>query len=156
MNKLRINRKDLYEIEVNDNGDTIVFPLGDISLPFKLEKAYNDINKIQNDLKAEFTIIEKRQDSKGKNDLMTKFADTVRSVGKVKHKVNPAIPTISINFKRKAPKNTPVDTNTINNMVEFLTADLKCANLIPSTFHTTILKLEQKPFTTILSINLKP
>ena len=31
-----------------------------------------------------------------KNDLMTKFADTVRSVGKVKHKVNPAIPTISI------------------------------------------------------------
>lgn len=91
-----------------------------------------------------------------KNDLMTKFADTVRSVGKVKHKVNPAIPTISINFKRKAPKNTPVDTNTINNMVEFLTADLKCANLIPSTFHTTILKLEQKPFTTILSINLKP
>lgn len=91
-----------------------------------------------------------------KNDLMTKFADTVRSVGKVKHKVNPAIPTISINFKRKAPKNTPVDTNTINNMVEFLTADLKCANLIPSTFHTTILTLEQKPFTTILSINLKP
>ena len=72
MNKLRINRKDLYEIEVNDNGDTIVFPLGDISLPFKLEKAYNDINKIQNDLKAEFTIIDKRQDSKGKDDLMTK------------------------------------------------------------------------------------
>ena len=72
MNKLRINRKDLYEIEVNDNGDTIVFPLGDISLPFKLEKAYDDINKIQNDLKAEFTIIDKRQDSKGKDDLMTK------------------------------------------------------------------------------------
>lgn len=89
-----------------------------------------------------------------KNDLMTKFADTVRSVGKVKHKVNHAI--LTINFKKKAPKNTPVDTNTINNMVEFLTADLKCANLIPSTFHTTILKLEQKPFTTILSINLKP
>ena len=89
-----------------------------------------------------------------KNDLMTKFADTVRSVGKVKHKVNHA--TLTINFKTKSPKNTPVDTNTINNMVEFLTADLKCANLIPSTFHTTILKLEQKQFTTILIINLKP
>ena len=36
-----------------------------------------------------------------KNDLMTKFADTVRSVGKVKHKVNPAIPTISIKFKHR-------------------------------------------------------
>ena len=89
-----------------------------------------------------------------KNDLMTKFADTVRSVGKVKHKVNRAI--LTNKKKRKAPKNTPVDTNTINNMVEFLTADLKCANLIPSTLHTTILKLEQKQFTTILIINLKP
>ena len=91
-----------------------------------------------------------------KNDLMTKFGDTVRSVGKVKHKVNHSILTLIINFKRKAPKNQPVDTNTINNMVEFLTADLKCANLIPSTFHTTIFKLEQKQFTTNLSINLKP
>lgn len=90
-----------------------------------------------------------------RNDLMTKFGDTVLSVGKVKHKVNNAILTLIINFKRKAPKNKTVDTATINNMVEFLTADLKCANLIPSTFHTTIFKLEQKQFTTNLSINLK-
>ena len=91
-----------------------------------------------------------------KTDLISKFGDTVRSVGKVKHKVNHSILPLIINFKRKAPKNQPVDTNTINNMVEFLTADLKCANLIPSTFHTTIFKLEQKQFTTNLSINLKP
>ncbi len=91
-----------------------------------------------------------------KTDLISKFGETVRSVGKVKHKVNHSIITISINFKRNAPKNQSVDTATINNMVEFLTADLKCAKLIPSTFHTTIFKLEQKQFTTILSINLKP
>lgn len=91
-----------------------------------------------------------------KNDLISKFGDTVLAVGKVKHKVNHAILTIIINFKRKAPKNQTVDTATINNMVEFLTADLKCTKLIPSTFHTTIFKLEQKQFTTNLSINLKP
>lgn len=72
MNTLRINRKDIYEIEVNDNGDTIVFYLGDISLPSKLEKAYADINKIQNDLKSKFVIIDKQKDFKGKNDLMTR------------------------------------------------------------------------------------
>lgn len=90
-----------------------------------------------------------------KTDLISKFGDTVLSVGKVKHKVNHSILTLIINFKRKAPKNQTVDTTTINNMVEFLTADLKCANLIPSTFHTTIFKLEQKQFTTNLTINLK-
>ena len=36
MNKLRIQRKDIYEIEVNDNGDTLVFAMVDLSLPFRL------------------------------------------------------------------------------------------------------------------------
>lgn len=72
MNTLRINRKDIYSIEVNDNGDTIDFPLGDITLPFRLEKAYSEINKIQNELKSKLVIIEKQKDTKGKNDLMTK------------------------------------------------------------------------------------
>ena len=37
--KLRIQRKDIYEIEVNDNGDIISFALGDIELPFRLSEA---------------------------------------------------------------------------------------------------------------------
>lgn len=72
MNQLRINRKDIYEIEVNERGETIKFHLGDISLPFKLEKAYNEVGKIQNKLRSQLMIIDKQQDSKGKNDLMTK------------------------------------------------------------------------------------
>ena len=32
MEQLRIQRKDIYEIQVNDNGDTIVFQLGDLEL----------------------------------------------------------------------------------------------------------------------------
>lgn len=90
-----------------------------------------------------------------KNDLMPKFADTVLSVGKVKHKVKHSILTIIINFKRNAHKNNTLDTATINNMVDAITVDLKCNNLIPSTFHTTIFKIEQKQFTTYLTFNLK-
>lgn len=90
-----------------------------------------------------------------KSTLMTKFADTVLSVEKVNHKVKHAILTLSINFKRNAPKNKTVDSSTINHMVDVLSADLKCAKLIPSTFHTSIFNIEQKPFTTYISVNLK-
>lgn len=72
MEQLRIQRKDVYEIQVNDEGDTIRFNLGDLELPFKLEKAANDITKIQNDLKSRLVVIDKQKDSKGKNDLMSK------------------------------------------------------------------------------------
>lgn len=89
-----------------------------------------------------------------KTDLLSKFSDTVLSIGKVKHKVNHAILTIIVNFKRKEPKKQPIDKTTINNIVEFLTADLKCANLIPSSFKPTIFKIEQKHFTTIFTFNL--
>lgn len=90
-----------------------------------------------------------------KTDLMAKFGDTVLSVGKVKHKVKLNIITISINFKRNAHKNKTLDTDTINNMVDDITLDLKSNNLIPSSFHTTIFKIEQKQFTTYLTLNLK-
>lgn len=90
-----------------------------------------------------------------KNDLMTKFADTVLSVGKVNHKVKQAILTLIINFKRNAHKNKTLDNTTINNMVETITGDLKGNNLIPSTFNATIFRIEQKPFTTYLLIILK-
>lgn len=72
MEQLRIQRKDVYEIQVNDEGDTIKFNLGDLELPFKLEKAANDITKIQNDLKSRLVVIDKQKDSKGKHDLMSK------------------------------------------------------------------------------------
>lgn len=72
MEQLRIQRKDIYEIQVNDNGDTIVFQLGDLELPFKLDKAFNDVNKIQHDLKTRLIIIDKQKDSKDKNDLMSR------------------------------------------------------------------------------------
>ena len=72
MNKLRVERKDIYTIEVNDNGDTIEFDLADIELPFKLQRAYEGIKTAQTQLRGKIAIIEKQQDRKDKKHLMSK------------------------------------------------------------------------------------
>ena len=46
MESLRIERKDIYTIEVNDKGETIEFDLVDVELPFKCEKAWAEYDKI--------------------------------------------------------------------------------------------------------------
>lgn len=80
MNKLRIERKDIYEIEVNDNGDTICFDMADIELPFKLQAAYDGIQKAQKDLQGKLVIIQKQQDHKDSGALMSKNeADTIKA-----------------------------------------------------------------------------
>ena len=70
--KLRIQRKDIYEIEVNEKGETIQFALGDIELPFRLNEAYEGISAAQERLKQKLTIINKQKDVKIKNSAMTK------------------------------------------------------------------------------------
>lgn len=72
MNQLRIKRQDIYTIEVNDNGDVIEFDLGDIELPFKLQRAFDGAHKVQAQLKAKLLIIEKQQDRRDKKHLMSK------------------------------------------------------------------------------------
>ena len=66
MEKIRVEKKNIYTIEVNDNGDTIQFDLEDIGLNFKLLKALREIDRIQEYMKKELYIIDKRQDVKGK------------------------------------------------------------------------------------------
>lgn len=46
MNSLRVTNKDLYVIEVNDNGDTIEIAKNDVDLPLKVAKCHDDIQKI--------------------------------------------------------------------------------------------------------------
>ena len=72
MEQLRIHRKDIYEIEVNDNGDTLTFAMGDLQLPFLLNEAYEEISKTQDWLKQKITVINKQKDSKEKNSAMTR------------------------------------------------------------------------------------
>lgn len=47
MNKIRIERKpeDLYKINIADDGTEIVFDLADISLAFKCNKAFQEVEK---------------------------------------------------------------------------------------------------------------
>lgn len=71
MQSIRVKNKNAYEIEVNDNGDTIVFNMTDIELPFKLERAYKMADDAAKWLKAQQVIISKKQDTAKKGDLMT-------------------------------------------------------------------------------------
>lgn len=82
MEKLRINRKDIYTIEVNDKGDTIEFDLGDIELPYKFQRAVDKVRSIQNKLKGKIAIIEKQQDKKDKNHILSKNEDAMLKVWK--------------------------------------------------------------------------
>lgn len=71
MNSIRIEKKDIYTIEVNDNGDTIEFDLVDIELPFKCDRALSEVNRIYRELQAKLVIIEKKEDHKLANEFMT-------------------------------------------------------------------------------------
>jgi len=48
--EIKIENKDIYKIEVNDNGDYIEFDLSDISLPFKCYESLEELNKIQDEM----------------------------------------------------------------------------------------------------------
>ena len=71
MNSIRIEKRDIYTIEVNDKGETIEFDLVDIELPFKCERALSEVNRIGNELQAQLVIIGKREDHKQKGKIMT-------------------------------------------------------------------------------------
>ena len=71
MNSIRIEKKDIYTIEVNDLGETIEFDLVDIELPFKCERALAEVNRIYRELKAKLVIIEKKEDHKLEDGIMT-------------------------------------------------------------------------------------
>ena len=77
MNKLNIDvRKGLYTIEVNDQGDTIVFDTEDIELPFKLNDAYIQVDKALKNLKRQEAVIAKKDDSKKHGLLSAKNEET--------------------------------------------------------------------------------
>lgn len=71
MESLRIEKKDIYTIEVNDKGETIEFDLLDIELPFRCERTMSEVARISKDLQAQLVIISKKQDHKQDGKLMT-------------------------------------------------------------------------------------
>ena len=71
MESLRIEKRDIYTIEVNDKGETIEFDLVDIELPFRCDRAFREVARIENELKAKLVIIDKQQDHPVKGAIMT-------------------------------------------------------------------------------------
>lgn len=66
MNNLRIEKKDIYKINVNDNNEYIEFDLSDIGLSIRCVEALEKIDKIRTNATNQEKIIKKRQDVEGK------------------------------------------------------------------------------------------
>ena len=81
MNKLRINCTDIYEIEVNDKGETIQFNLKDVDLPFRFQRAYEGIKQTQTKMKADMVIAEKKSGDKADGAL---FSERELALAKVR------------------------------------------------------------------------
>lgn len=69
MNKIRVQNKHQYVIEVNDDGDTISFNVDDPTLPLKFDNAMMRLDAVQQNLKAEEQIIKKKEDKETKGIL---------------------------------------------------------------------------------------
>ena len=84
-------RKDIFRLGIIDENGNVIkddqgnevcleFNLGDIELPLKYNKCINLINQARNKLKAQFIIIDKRQDKKGKHLLSSNEEAKVKAV----------------------------------------------------------------------------
>lgn len=72
MESLRVAKKDVYIIEVNDAGETIEFDLVDISLPMRFNKAYLDVEKSLRWLEGQIALKDKETGDSEKVGLLTK------------------------------------------------------------------------------------
>lgn len=74
MSGIRLNSKDIYRIEVNDEGECIEFDLRDIGLRTKCITALNEIEKIQKKYNEIFKEINKEKTTiKSENDDIEKI-----------------------------------------------------------------------------------
>lgn len=69
-NSIRVKSKNEYIIEVNDEGDTIVFDLTDFRLPAKLLNTYNNLNELTKEYETKNQSIAERED-KNINEFVT-------------------------------------------------------------------------------------
>lgn len=71
VNKLRVAKKNEYIIEVNDKGETISFNIEDPSLYLRMEKAFEDVKKLESQAKAEILVIQNKENNKRKGKLLS-------------------------------------------------------------------------------------
>ena len=71
MEKIGLKNENILKLEIvdekgNSTGEFLEFDLEDIELPFKYQEIIERLKKSRQNLKNQFTIIEKKQDHKGK------------------------------------------------------------------------------------------
>lgn len=82
MNQVRIQRKseDLYKINIDDDGTEIVFDLADIGLPFKCNKAFQDVEKNKQVAMGKIKALENQQNVKSKSSLFGSVEQEVLNI----------------------------------------------------------------------------
>ena len=82
LGRLNLQQKGLFEIEVNDNGETIVIDTEDIEFPLKLQKLYEDVEKYEKEYNLQLAVINKKKEV-NKGLLTNKEIESVKLAKKL-------------------------------------------------------------------------
>ena len=80
LNKDNILRLGIKTADGEDTGEHLEFDLEDIELPLKYQDMIEEDKKIRQNLKNQLTIIEKRQDVKGKKLMSKNEEDKIKAI----------------------------------------------------------------------------
>ena len=85
--KIGLKNENLLKLEIvdekgNSTGEFLEFDLEDINLPFKYQEIIERLKKSRQNLKNQFTIIEKKQDHKGKKLMSSNEEEKLRALNK--------------------------------------------------------------------------
>lgn len=83
--KIGLKNKNLLKLEIvdekgNSTNEYLEFDLEDIELPFKYQEIIERLKKSRNNLKNQFTIIEKKQDHKGKKLMSSNEEEKLKAL----------------------------------------------------------------------------
>lgn len=83
--KIGLKNENLLKLEIvdekgNSTGEFLEFDLEDIELPFKYQEIIERLKKSRSNLKNQFTIIEKKQDHKGKKLMSSKEEEKLKAL----------------------------------------------------------------------------
>lgn len=83
--QIRLKDDDTLRLEIVDSngvstGDYLEFQLDDIELPFKYQEIIERLKKSRQNLKNQFTIIEKKQDHKGKKLMSSNEEEKLKAL----------------------------------------------------------------------------
>ena len=87
MEKIGLKNENILKLEIvneigESTGNYLEFDLEDINLPFKYQEIIERLKKSRQNLKNQFTIIEKKQDHKGKKLMSSNEEEKLKALNK--------------------------------------------------------------------------